>query len=266
MIVTALTVYPVKSCGGVDVDFCRVGPLGLNMDRKMVLVDEKNRFMTQREFSRMALIKPDIDDDNLKFTAPGMPTLMFDDIGTDVVNFKIWKDDCRGYAAGKSINDWFSAYLGASCTLTLHSEDFPRLRESSSLGRRNPASFADSDHILIVSEQSLWDLNSRLKDPLPMNRFRPNIVVLADEAYNEDYWGQIKIGDVILLGTALCTRCVITCTDQVIGESKGAEPLKTLASYRKTEKGVVFGKKFNVEKMGRISIGDEVKIITSSRL
>ncbi len=259
MKVGALYCYPIKSCGGIALQQTEIGPRGLRYDREWMIVDWDGKAMTQRQHPRLCLIGTAITDDVLEISAPGMPTLrlFIEDNGPRKTPVIVWNDVCLAWDQGMHAAAWFSDFLDTDCWLVRMPRDHVR---PSRAGDGSQVGFADGHGLLVISDASLEDLNARLETPLPMDRFRPNIVVSGCDPYVEDGWNEIRVAGAHLSGANRCIRCVITTTDQLTGE-RGKEPLKTLAGYRKTPEGVVFGKNFNIRYGGALQVGDVIEII-----
>jgi uncharacterized protein len=274
--VTGLHIYPVKSCAGVDVPNWPVTRYGFMHDREFLVVDERWNFLTQRSHPRLALIQPFPAPDLLRLRAPNLPEMTLPWFGSpddhpieSKRTVTIWRDQAEADDCGKEIAEWFSVHLGCKARLvrmgdryrrTIQPERVPALHQEA-LGIPE-VSFTDAYPFLIISEASLADLNHRLRQPIPMNRFRPNIVVGgALDSYAEDRWQSIDIGALRFRHGAPCVRCVITTTDQITLE-RGPEPLKTLATYRRnSDGGVNFGMNFFCESStGTIRVGDIIRL------
>ena len=261
--VSALYFYPIKSCAGLPLEVAKIGPRGIQGDRAFMLVDSSGRFITQRQQPRMALIHPEIaKNGELTLNAPGMPTLsiVVNDAG-ERYKVGIWKDTCIGVDQGDTIADWFSTFLEIPCHLVWIPEDcVRRVDPRYALGEQDQVGFADGYPFLLISEASLSDLSSRMAHPLPMNRFRPNIVVQGTLPYAEDTWRTIRIGQIVFRIVKACARCEIPTTDQVTA-TRSKEPLRTLATYRQAIRGVMFGQNLIHESGGRLRVGDTVEVI-----
>jgi uncharacterized protein len=262
--VSALNVYPIKSCAGTALDVAQIGPRGIVHDRSFMLVDREGMLITQREQPRMALIRPTISaEGELTVQAPAMPALMIaSNQNGPRYPVTVWGYTVDGIDQGDEMAQWFSGFLGIDCRLALFPNDAIRpVNPKYARSERDQVAFADGYPCLLISEASLADLNTRLERPLPMNRFRPNIVVSGTEPYAEDTWRMIRIGEVTFDIVKPCDRCVITTTDQVTTQ-RGKEPLKTLARYRQaTDNGVMFGQNLIYANTGTIRVGDRVEII-----
>lgn len=246
----ALHVYPIKSCRGLTVDEVRLGPRGFETDREWMLVDAAGRFVTQRQIPRLALISTALTATHLVVEAPhhGRAEIPRElPLGSDSAprrSVQIWKDTCQGLDEGDPIAEWFSSFLGQAVRLVRFAPEQRRLSNRAWTGELEAENaFSDGYPILVLSEASLADLNRRLGGtPLPMNRFRPNLVLGGVEPYFEDHCGTLRFTDVELRIVKPCERCRITTTDQATAEV-GQEPLVTLATYRRDARvsGVVFG-------------------------
>jgi uncharacterized protein len=262
-IVSALTLYPIKSCGGISLEIARSSPRGFYGDREYMLIDPSGCFITQREQPRMALIMPVLKEDGLlAVQAPGMQEMIITATGTgkrhEVI---IWKDTCIAIDQGDGAAEWFSTFLGTACRLVRMPEDYIRhVNPHYAISEHDQVGFADGYPFLLITEASLEDLNARLEQPLPMNRFRPNIVVRNTQPYAEDMWRTIRIGDMMLHIVKPCARCPIPTTDQVTAR-RGKEPLRTLATYRHATRGVMFGQNLIHENEGIMHLGDSVEIV-----
>ncbi len=183
---------------------------------------------------------------------------------------KIWSSRCRAQLYEDKINQWFSDALETNCRLVLMpAETNRKVNYFYVVHRDDVVSFADAYPFLLIGENSLTDLNSRLENPVPMNRFRPNFVVSGADAFAEDGWTRIRIGDVVFHLVKPCARCVITTIDQSNGIKQGVEPLKTLASFRipkrSVKKKILFGQNLIAEDVGKIvNVGDAVEVLETS--
>lgn len=243
--IAALTIYPVKSCRGIPLDAATLGETGLLDDRHWMMVRPTGRFVTQRELPRMALIGTAVRPDGLTLTAPGLPPLAVPRDGAGETRaVTVWKFDGSGIDCGEPAAQWCSQFLGTPLRLVRFDASVPRECNAEwTRGTRAVTEFADGYPVLVISRASLVELNSRLPKPLPMERFRPNLVVDGIEAYGEDRVHELRGGNVTLRLVKPCTRCSITTTDQQAGAVDGMEPLTTLKKYRYDRQllGVAFG-------------------------
>lgn len=266
MRVASLHYYPVKSCGGTSVQHATIDARGFVEDRAWMVTTGDGVFLTQRDLPRMALIRPCADAGTLVLSAPDMPPLQVirrtDGARRDVA---VWDDICTTVDQGEAPARWLSTFLGIPCRLVRMAEDFVRQTDPVySASVAGQVGFADGYPMLLITQASLDDLNRRLADPLPMNRFRPNVVVSGASPYAEDDWGLIRIGDVSFAVVKPCARCPITTTDQDTAET-AREPLRTLATYRHVRgRGVMFGQNLIHRAAGSVSVGDPVEVLQSA--
>lgn len=261
--VSALHWYPVKSCRGASLSEAVIGPRGIAGDRSFMVVDAVGRFLTQRVLPRMALVEPRVADDTLLLTVPGGAALSVPILhGGSRREVVIWRDNCVAIDQGDEAAAWLSDFLSVPCRLVRISDDMVRRVDPAfALRPTDQVSFADAYPFLLTTEASLADLNSRLSTPLPMDRFRPNIVVHRAAPYAEDSWGRIRIGEITFAVVKPCARCTITTVDQSSGE-RAREPLRTLARYRRVRgQGVMFGQNLVHESTGVIRVGDAVELL-----
>jgi uncharacterized protein YcbX len=243
--ITALNIYPVKSCRGVALTRARITPMGFEHDREWLIVRPDGQFITQREEPRLALIETSLNGDGLQLRHPEADALLVpDEEGGAEVEVSCWRDRCAAFDMGDAAARWLTAFLGKSVRLVRFD---PRRKRASDVrwthGVEALNRFSDAFPWLLISQASLDDLNSRLPAPLPMNRFRPNIVIDGVPAYAEDSASELRMDGVALRPVKACTRCAIPTTNQMTGERESDEPLRTLRRYRFSRelKGVVFG-------------------------
>jgi uncharacterized protein YcbX len=238
-----LYVYPVKSCKGVRVDEIRLSPTGFLGDRNWMVIDEQGVFVSQREQPRLALVEPKLMDDTLTLHASGMPELVMSREANDGerTEVELFGEKISALAAGGEASSWFSQYLGGDYRVVTCDPEFLRKGGVQYPSRDEaPTSFVDNYGILVISEASREDLNRRLVSGVPMNRFRPNIVVEGVDPYGEDYFASASTTDVTLRFIDICYRCNLTTIDQEKAEF-GQEPLQTMGRYRNSKVGVRFG-------------------------
>jgi uncharacterized protein YcbX len=267
--ISALCVYPVKSCAGIRYDQAELVERGLRYDRQWMVVDPANKFITQREVASMALVKTQLTDHQLILTAPNLTPLSIPlaEHDGERVDVTVWKDTCQAVDEGEEAAQWISAALGTDARLVRMPPSTERLTSTDYTDVPGTVSFADGYPLLFISEASLEDLNTCLtargKDTLPMNRFRPNVVVAGCEPYAEDTWQQITIGDIAFDVVKPCARCVITTVDQSIGVSPDIkEPLATLATYRRGKNGgAMFGQNVLHRSLGVLHVGDQIEVL-----
>lgn len=243
---TGLHVYPVKSCRGIQLTEAELTTRGLEWDREWMLVDSGGRFVTQREEPTMALVSTELSRDALVLRAPGLGSLVIPLTlrPMPIRSVQVWKHSLMAWDEGWESAAWFSKFLGRQVHLVRFPSDARRLSNFEWTGGVEAENrFSDAYPILLISEESLADLNRRVGGtPLLMDRFRTNLVVAGGEPYVEDRIGRLLAPGIELRVIKPCTRCSITATNQQTAEVS-VEPLKTLAGYRKSERpsGVVFG-------------------------
>lgn len=265
MKLTEINIYPVKSLRGISREKSVVEDRGLQFDRRWMLVDEKNNFLTQREFPKMAAVEVKVLKSELSFKIDGEEiSIPFAPNTVNKANVKIWRSRCRADVYGDDVNNWFGDVLQTKCRLVVMPAESRRIVNPFYAVNKyqDTLSFADGYPFLLIGESSFNDLNAQLETPLPMNRFRPNFVVAGAEPFAEDEWKKIRIGKTIFHVVKPCARCVMTTIDQETGISGGKEPLKTLAEFRLKRQKILFGQNLIAENTGEeIKIGDEIEIV-----
>jgi len=261
--VSGLYIYPVKSCTGLAVEEAVVEATGFALDRRWMVVDADGGFLSQRRIPKLAVVRVSVGEACLSMSAPGLPELevAFKEPPGPLRTVTVWRDSCAAVDEGTAAAQWLTRHLGCDARLVRLAGDDARPLLASSGSPGGMVSFADAFPFLLVSEASLDELNRRLAVPVPMDRFRPNIVVSGCGAHAEDGWRRVLIGDLPFRVAKPCARCVITTTDQKTGE-RGPEPLKTLSAYRKLDGKVVFGQNLVHEGTGTVQIGDELRAIS----
>lgn len=258
-----LNVYPVKSCRGIPLGSATLDRWGIQHDRNWMVVDASGLFVSQRTQPRLALVEPTVNQELLTLRAPGMPPLALPVTGRAGPEqaVTIWTHACRALDQGHEAGAWFSQYLGQPARLVRIGAGFERAVNEAAYPAGAEVGFADGYPLLVLSVASLGDLNARLVEPVPMNRFRPNLVIDGCPAFAEDGWSRIRIGEVTFQMVTPCARCAITTVDQATGV-QGTEPLTTLASYRRSPTGaVLFGRNVVHQGVGSIRVGDVVEVL-----
>ena len=259
--VTELAIYPIKSTRQIQLDTAKTVQTGFAHDRRWMLITPDGVFLTQRQHPRMVLVTAMPTETGLLVSAPGMNNLpVSTPAGSDYLTTAVWKDECQALDAGDSAAAWFSDYMEMPCRLVYMDDHFKRQLDPRYSASADQTGFADGFPFLLISEASLDDLNSRLETPVPMARFRPNIVINGTEPFAEDRWKRIRIGEVEFRVSKACSRCVMTTVDTDLA-IKGKEPLATLSKYRRGEGGVLFGQNLSHDNQGTIQIGDTVEIL-----
>ena len=272
-IVSALWVYPVKSCKGIAVDRCAVDLRGLRSDRRWMIIDDQGVFVTQRTAPRLALVRVVLDADTLEMRAPEggalrVPTAL--PPSSPRRRVRIWRDEVDAVDCGPDAARWISHWLGQPASLVFMPDDVRRQVKPAYALPDDIVGFADSFPLLIASTSSLGDLNARISagspngaPALPMDRFRPNVVVSDCAPWAEDTWKRISLGGLTVRVAKPCERCVITTTDQETA-ARGVEPLRTLAKFRRRDNDVLFAQNAVPDAPGSIAVGDAVTVLERS--
>ena len=275
---TGLRRYPVKSCRGEDLDEAEVEPWGLTGDRRWMLVDPAGEVVTAREANRLVLITPEITDGGLHLTSPGSPDLVVDrPESRPLVDVEIWDDRLQARVADETAGDWFSRIIGRPLRLVYLDDPRRRPVDPEVADSADVVSFADGFPLLLATEESLAQLNAwiaggpRSADgPVPMTRFRPNLIVRGADAFAEDGWQRVRVGEVEFRVLTSCIRCVLTTIDPETAV-RTKEPLVSLARHRKVGGKTLFAMNLVPEAplgpgvpdspYGRVRVGDPVEVL-----
>ena len=273
--VTGIFTYPVKSCAGISHDSMHLIARGFAFDRQWMIVrdDDTRRglFVTQREYPRLALIQPMITTDRLVICAPGMPdiSMTLTQTKSNMYAVRVWRDGVSAIDEGNEIAAWISTFIGATLRLVRFDDHAVRALSMQFTDEPGQTGFADAYPLLIASQESLSDLNERLiargSSPVPMTRFRPNIVVQGlARPFDEDDWKWIAINGVRCEVAKPCARCAVTTVDPATGTiPERAEPLATLETFRRgigRVSGVLFAQNVIHRGLGSMRVGDLVEI------
>ncbi len=265
MKITQLNIYPVKSLGGISLQKSHLTAKGLLYDRNWMLIDENGLFMTQRTHPQMALVDTQIKNGELIFLhkkTGASATIPIRSSYGATLDSRVWSTTCEVQKVN-GIGEWFSKVFGFRCYLVFFPKKNIRTKVTESGIENRVTSLADKSPVLITNEASLYELNSRLDNPIPMNRFRANIIYTGQEAYEEDVWTSVKINNTTFKTVEICGRCKLINVNHLTAEST-KEPLETLSTYRKMEREIKFGMRMSCEvegdEMPIISIGDEINI------
>jgi uncharacterized protein len=248
--VTGLFVYPVKSARGIARSRVQIAATGFEWDRHWMIVDGKGRFITQRTHPKLARIVPEITQSSISLSAPGLSVLRvpLEPAGTEVP-VQVFDYHCMALDQGKEPQDWVSQAIGEPVRLVRVAPSMPRVASAQYAGPTPaPLAFADGYPVLVCNEASLADLNERLPEPIPMERFRPNLVLQGLPPFAEDRIASLHIGNINLRLVKPCTRCIIPSTDQHTGE-RSTDPTPALRKFRfdRTLRGVTFGENATVD-------------------
>jgi uncharacterized protein YcbX len=261
MQLSGITIYPVKSCAGINlncVTLDRFGPVG---DRRWLVVDEHGCFISQRDHAPMALVRVEQVQGGIRLSL-GDSSIQTVIPGTDAPELRvsIWEDSVRALLADSRAGEWLSAQLGRPCRLVYMPDTCQRLVDGLYARDGETVGFADGFPLLLISQASLDDLNSRLDKPVPMNRFRPNLVVSGCDRFAEDGWRRIRIGQVEFDVAKPCSRCVIPSIDQATAQRDG-QINRVLASFRRVNGQVLFGQNLLYQRAGSLNLGDSVEVL-----
>lgn len=257
-------IYPIKSLGGIRLDKARVLPKGLEYDRRWMLVDEQNRFITQREHPELSLFQLTINNRQLAIlhrTNQESVQFNINTHSTYAETVTIWDDQVQASEVDENVSRWFSDQLKMKCRLMHFPETNSRPVDPAYATKNEQVSLADGYPFLIIGQSSLDDLNKRLPDPISMQRFRPNFVFTGGEPYEEDHWKNFTIGEVRFIGVKNCSRCVLTTVDPKTG-IKGKEPLQTLSTYRKRNNKIYFGQNVMTSQISDVQLGERISLIS----
>jgi len=270
MKLTAINIYPVKSCHRVELTETRITPLGLDHDRHWMLVDDQHRFISARRYPNLLQLSVETGPAGFIAAYPGLPGIYVRHPQDTAKAYpaKIWHDEVEVIDAGESAAEWFSQVTGKPCRLVWSATNSARLLKPGNYppppvpsGGRQIA-FTDGMPVLLANEASLSELNKHLDTAVSMHRFRPNLVINGNQAWEEESWQRIKIGEVELQATKTCVRCILTTSDPDTGErNPSREPLKTLTQiHNQSGRGPIFGMQFVALNSGKVKIGDKIKI------
>lgn len=262
--VSQLYIYPIKSLAGVAVSSAIITDRGFQYDRRWMLIDDNNRFLSQREISEMALLQVEVLDTGLKVFHKNNPAnfinICFIPSGNEKKTVNIWDVFCQAQLVSGEADKWFSQILNTSCRLVYMAENTVVKIDERYAINNDLTSFSDGYPILMLSEASLNNLNSKMTEPLPMNRFRPNLVFTGGDAFIEDGMKEFVINGLTFFGVKPSSRCVVTTIDQNTA-AKNKEPLKTLATFRSKNNKIYFGENVIAAGMGEINSGDTITIV-----
>jgi MOSC domain-containing protein len=259
---SSLHIYPVKGLGAIELAEAEVTPRGLRHDRRFMVVDPSGEFFTQRDFPKMATVWTEIEGATLSLAAPDAGEIELEAEPDDgaPIRVRVWNSSgVEAIAPSAEADAWLSDYLDTRCRL-VYMPDHSRRATNPNYGGEHIVSFADGYPFLFTNEASLADLNVRLSHPVPMNRFRPNLVVKGAPSYAEDGWKELAVGGVRFRMVKPCGRCQVTTTDQTTGEVMGPEPLSVLSTYRSDPTfGALFGMNAVALSEGTVRVGDTLR-------
>ncbi|MFC1588729.1 MOSC domain-containing protein [Pseudomonadota bacterium] len=257
--ISQLAIYPVKSMRQIQLQKSPLQFGGLKHDRRWMVIDNDGVMIAQRKVARLCLIQPELlspeVDCSIKLIAPEMPEIKVSvPDGKVMCKAKVWDDECNAYDAGDEVANWLSDFLKVECRLVYFPDDEIRIVDQTYAQPNDQTAFSDGFPVLLTTQASLDDLNSRMDETIPMARFRPNIVVSGCEPFAEDEWQQLKVGNVTLRIVKPCSRCVIPSID-INNAQRTEEPIKTLISYRKRDNKIFFGQNVVADGEGTLEVG-----------
>ena len=258
-----LYIYPIKSLGGIALQEAVVTSRGLQHDRRWMLIDEHNTFLSQRNHPAMAMFNLELSDGGFKVTyRPDASSVFisFTPSQTVVTTVRVWDDTCAAMLVDAAADTWFSEKLKFNCRLVYMDDNALRPVDSRYAKQAEQVSFADAYPFLIIGQAALNELNSRLSAPVMMDRFRPNLVFEGGDAHAEDMMDKIRINDIDFYGVKPCARCAMIGINQQTGQSS-KEPSKTLSGYRAYNKKIYFGQNLLPRGDGKIRVGDELSVL-----
>jgi uncharacterized protein YcbX len=254
--VKELYLYPIKSLAGIRVESAQAEEMGFENDRRWMLIDNQNQFITQRNHPNLSQFYPEIDGDKIIILHQDTTHEFFIDETLDEALFsKVWDDETKVFEVNKSTSKWFSKTLGFECKLVKIANKGARKHSSSKLNTTLNVSLADGYPYLLIGSESLKFLNDKLEEKITISRFRPNIVIRSSVPHEEDSFGNFQIGTVKFKNAKPCGRCIMVNNDPKIGIVK-KEPLNTLSKYRKVDNSILFGTNVMCLNEGEIKVGD----------
>jgi uncharacterized protein YcbX len=264
MLLSEIWIYPVKSLGGIRLKTSEVQERGLKYDRRWMVVDENGKFLTQRVNPHMVFVDVALHDQGLilssRLESGNEVAVPFKSVSGEPIRVTIWNDIVEARSVSDEADAWLTKQLKKNVRIVEMTDSTQRKMSKKDAVNGELVSFADDFPYLLISEGSLLDLNSKLAHPVEMQRFRPNFVVSGPEAFAEDLWQYIRIGDTSFELVKPCERCILTTIDIDTG-LKGPEPLKTLATYRRQNKKILFGQNVIALNYGTVREGDAVTIL-----
>lgn len=265
LIIAELAIYPVKSMRQIQLQKSALHFGGLKYDRRWMVVDADNVMLTQRNLARLCLIQPELIspdiDCSLRLNAPDMPAIKVSvPDGAHTRRVKVWEDEVNAGDGGDDVAAWLSQFLSVACRLVYFPDDEIRRVDPNYARPDDHTAFSDGFPMLLTTQASLDELNSRMDEAIPMARFRPNIVVSGSAALAEDDWRGLKLGDILLRVVKPCSRCVIPNID-ITSAERGEEPIQTLIKYRRRNNTIIFGQNMIADGDGVIEVGMKVEVV-----
>lgn len=249
---------------GISLQSSQLDDMGLQYDRRWMVVSPEGKFITQRSHPQMALIQPSLNKNQLTLSSFGLDDHIVPQVTHDSpdITVQIWGDTVNAKHLGDQTDTWLEQTIGEPCRLVYIVDDEIRQCDLNYADKGDRTGFSDGFPLLLISQASLDDLNSKLDKPIPMKRFRSNLVVAGCGAFEEDTWKEIQIHTTTFRIIKPCSRCIITTIDPNIGMVTSSEPLQTLAKYRKKNNKIMFGQNLVHSGLGGLSLGNKVTLTT----
>jgi uncharacterized protein len=255
-VVKELYIYPIKSLAGIPVQTAKAEEMGFEYDRRWMLIDEENQFITQRKYPNLSQFYPKIKDGKMEIShLDATHEFSMHESLYETIFSKVWDDESKVVEVNKATSKWFSEALGFTCKLVKIVNNGDRKHHNTKLDKSLNVSLADGYPYLLIGSKSLDFLNEKLEEKITIERFRPNIVISTELAHEEDSFDTFQIGNVKFKNAKPCGRCVMVNNNPVTGIMK-KEPLKTLSTYRKEGNSILFGTNVMCLNDGEITIGD----------
>ncbi|MDZ7604880.1 MAG: MOSC domain-containing protein [Cyclobacteriaceae bacterium] len=258
-----IVIYPIKSIAGISVQKAYAGERGFENDRRWMLIDEHNKFITQRQHHTLSIVKLSVMDETIALNHPdsswGSATVPLKIHGKSMIEVDIWDDQVKVLWPQLDADTWFSDYLKQPCRLVYMTDESIRRVDPDYVAENINTSLSDGYPYLLANTASLNDLIEKSGLDLAMKRFRPNLVVDSGKPYEEDMWKKIKGNEVVFQPVKPCGRCVITTIDPETGVA-GKEPLQTLSTYRKSGNKILFGQNMIALAHGWVHVGETLEV------
>jgi uncharacterized protein YcbX len=256
-----ITIYPVKSCAGINLTTVEIDRFGPKGDRRWMVVNETGGFLTQREIAQMSQVAVALVPSGLRLECNGSVSNVTEpDADAPIRQVQVWDDHVPARDAGGDTAEWLSRHLGSACRLVFMPDDTVRRVDGAYASEGETVGFADAFPLLLISQASLDELNSRLPVPVPMNRFRPNLVVSGCEAFAEDEWRRIRIDKMEFDVAKACSRCVIPSIVQETGR-RDPHINRALAGFRRINGQIYFGQNLLYQQPGMLKVGDSLEVL-----
>ena len=262
MTLSEIWIYPIKSLGGIRLTSVKVCRKGLQFDRRWMLIAADGTAMTQREYPNMALFKVHLNHSEISITFQKNDAIISSNSfridrkpAHAGIKANVWGDEVNVVEVQSELSNWFGHHLKTTCKLVAFPEENARPVDPKYTINNDQVSLADAYPFLLIGQSSLDDLNERLDVPVPMNRFRPNLVFTGGKPFQEDEWRDLTIGEIRFVAVKKSARCALITVNQETAE-RGSEPLRTLSAYRKAGNKVFFGQNLIARNEGILTTGD----------